>query len=184
LFSISSFFSLALNTLFLPHSLSPSLPLSISPFFPSLGGVAEESLFHMAEWLNCPRNAGAPMGMPSGDADSNKRGGIGGGEVSAPGMFNSPIVLGGNMWKSMDPTKGLKNLGDSALKFNAGEALKNMGDSAMNFNPVDSMKQLGQSASNFGESARKFNPAKDSLDLLPKVLFSNVSHAVKFLLYN
>ena len=126
----------------------------------------------MAEWLNCPRNAGAPKGMPSGDADSNKRGGNGGGEVSAPGMFNSPIVLGGNMWKSMDPTKGLKNLGDSALKFNAGEALKNMGDSAMNFNPVDSMKQLGQSASNFGESARKFNPAKDSLDLLPKVLFS------------
>jgi hypothetical protein len=110
--------------------------------------------------------------------------------MTSANMFNSPMDLGGGLWKSMgegvkdlgssaqnlNPVSGLKNLGDSALKFDPGHALKHMGDTAINFNPVDSMKQLGKSASNLGESAMKLNPAKNSMEFLPKNnLFGSVT---------
>ena len=111
-------------------------------------------------------------------------------------MFDSPIGLGGGLWKSMGD--GVKDLGSSAnklggtfgdnlgenlkfgkgLKFDPVNGLKNLGDSALSFNPVNSMKKLGESASTLGESAINFNPAKKSMHLLPQTnLFGGLEGA-------
>ena len=126
------------------------------------------------------RAGAGPVSQGGGAGDGENGGGHGGGGVTAPVMFNSPMDLGGGLWRTMGD--GVKDLGSSANKFDPVGGLKNLGDSALTsaiqFNPVDSMKKLGESASSLGDSAASFNPVKDSSNFLPKTnLFGNSSAA-------
>ena len=103
--------------------------------------------------------------------------------ATVPSMFDSPIGLGGGMWKSMgDSFKDFgttaQDFGTSATnKLNPVNGLKNFSNSALTsaiqFNPVDSVKKLSESASNLGDPA-VFSPGNDSMNLIPKTnLFGN-----------
>jgi hypothetical protein len=129
------------------------------------------------------RAGAGPVSQGGGDSNS-----IAGPETrsniaTVPSMFDSPIGLGGGVWKSMGDS--FKDFGTSAQgfgtsatnKLNPVNGLKNFSDSALtsaiNFNPVDSMKKLSESASNLGDPS-VFSPGNDSMTLIPKTnLFGN-----------
>jgi hypothetical protein len=113
--------------------------------------------------------------VSQGGESAEDGGGIGGSGVAAPGMFNSPMGLGGGLWRSMGD--GVKDLGSSANTFDPMGGLKNLSDSALTsaiqFNPVDSMKKLGESASSlpktdlFGNSYAQRAKDQDHEDAAP-----------------